>query len=358
MALMSPCARAAACLILALLGLLSCLDLAAARPAPPPALRGQSGRAAWRSFEHLQDARRGNRAAGLAEVKGYLARFGYMPPRADHDDAFDEHMEGAVKRYQSRLGLPVTGRLDSTTLRRVMSPRCGVGDGHGHGHGRSTVSVSLSESAVSRFTFFDDGEPRWTRTVLTYAISPTDTAGYLPRDAVHAAFRRAFAHWARVIPVEFVETDYYDGEANIKVGFYYGDHRDGDPFDGPGGVLAHAGGPNDGGLHLDAAELWTVDLDAEGAYAAIDLESVATHEIGHVLGLGHSSSAKAVMYPSIGAGERKVELADDDVEGVQLLYGSNPLFAHKISASPGRRNWLAGSVSLVCVVLVMLLTHI
>ncbi|KAL6609654.1 hypothetical protein ACP70R_039623 [Stipagrostis hirtigluma subsp. patula] len=352
---MSPCGRAVACLILALLGVLSCLDLAAARPAPaPPALRGQLGGAAWRSFEHLQDVRRGSRAAGLAEVKGYLARFGYMPPRADHDDAFDEHMEAAVKRYQSRLGLPVTGRLDSATLRRVMSPRCGVGDGHG----RSSVSVSLSESAVSRYTFFDDGEPRWTRTVLTYAISPTATAGYLPHDAVRAVFRRAFAHWARVIPVEFVETDDYDGEADIKVGFYYGDHGDSDPFDGPGGVLAHAGGPNDGGLHLDAAELWTVDLHAEGAYAAIDLESVATHEIGHVLGLGHSSSAKAVMYPSIGAGERKVELADDDVEGVQLLYGSNPLFGHKISASPARRNWLAGSVSLVCVVLVMLLTHV
>ncbi|KAL6610514.1 hypothetical protein ACP70R_040483 [Stipagrostis hirtigluma subsp. patula] len=279
-----------------------------------------------------------------------------MPPRADHDDAFDEHMEAGVRRYQSRLGLPVTGQLDSATLRRVMSPRCGVGDGQVHG--RSSVSVSLSESAVSQFTFFDDGEPRWTRTVLTYAISPTANAGSLPRNAVRAAFRRAFAHWARVIPVEFVEADDHDGEADIKVGFYYGDHRDGDPFDGPGGVLAHAGGPNDGGLHLDAAELWTVDLHAEGAYAAIDLESAATHEIGHVLGLGHSSSAKAVMYPSIGAGERKVELADDDVEGVQLLYGSNPLFGHKISASPARSNWLAGSVSLVCVVLAMLPTHI
>ncbi|XP_062179501.1 metalloendoproteinase 1-MMP-like [Phragmites australis] len=349
---MPPCGpHAAACLLLVLLGLLSCLQVATARPAPAAARPHPPDGAAWRSFKHLLDARRGSRVAGLAELKKHLARFGYMHPRTEHDDAFDEHMEAAVKRYQSRLSLPVTGHLDPATLGRIMSPRCGVADGHG-------VSVSLSKSAVSQFTFLD-GEPRWTRPdllVLTYYISRRATVDYLPQEDVRAAFRSAFARWARVIPVEFVETDDYYG-ADIRVGFYEGDHGDNDPFDGPQGVLAHAGGPNDGGLHLDAAEHWTVDLDADTASMAIDLESVATHEIGHVLGLEHSSLPEAVMYPYIGERERKVELTDDDVEGVQLLYGSNPRFRHVPSVSPGRSSWLAGSVSLFCVVLVMLVTH-
>ncbi|KAL6851599.1 hypothetical protein ACP4OV_020163 [Aristida adscensionis] len=351
-----------ACLLLVLLGLLSCL--AGARPAPSAggAAHQPPDGAAWHSFRHLQDARRGGRVAGLAELKWYLARYGYMQPRPDHDDAFDEHMELAVRRYQSRLSLPVTGELDSATLGRITSPRCTLGDGHGHG---ASVSVSLSEAAAGRFTFYD-GEPRWTRPApmaLTYAVSPTATVDYLPPEAVRAALRRAFAHWARVIPVVFVELDASggdgDGEADIKVGFYGVEHGDGSPFGRD--ELAHAYGPVDGRVHINKAQRWTVDVDAEKrAHRAIDLETVATHEIGHVLGLRHSSSPEAVMYPYISPGERKVELTADDIEGVQLLYGSNPRFRHEVSVSvsPGRSSWLDGSVSLVCVALALLLTHI
>jgi peptidoglycan hydrolase-like protein with peptidoglycan-binding domain len=375
LALMFPWRRAGACLLLVVvLGILSCHHVSAARPAPAAGLhrhRHTHG-AALRTSKHLRDARPGSRVAGLAELKSYLARFGYMHPGAGpHDDAFDGRTEAAVKRYQSRLSLPVTGRLDAATLGRMASPRCGIDD--------RSVSVPVPDSATSRFTFLD-GEPRWPgnpgHLVLTYSISPTAPAsvGYLPPEAVRAAFRSAFARWAEIIPVKFVETDdHYNRPADIRVSFYEGDHGDGAPFDGKRGVVAHAYGPEDGRLHFDAAEHWTVDVGSEAAGSwTMDLESVATHEIGHILGLGHSSSPEAVMYPYIDAGHRKVELSVDDIDGVQLLYGSNPLFSrheHHAPAPPRRsdpsppsasspgRSWLAGSVSFAGVVLAMLVTH-
>jgi hypothetical protein len=56
--------------------------------------------------------------------------------------------------------------------------------------------------------------------------------------------------------------------------------------------------------------------------AGIDIQGVACHEYGHALGLGHSASFQATMYPSInGNGNAARSINSDDKAGVQAVYG-------------------------------------
>jgi hypothetical protein len=64
-----------------------------------------------------------------------------------------------------------------------------------------------------------------------------------------------------------------------------------------------------------------------------DFQTVATHEIGHLIGLDHSGLANAVMYPygDSGTGGIKYALATDDVIGSAALYPNSAIV-----------NWVGG----------------
>jgi len=300
----------------------------------------------WDAFRNFTGCRQGENYNGLSNLKNYFQHFGYIPrsPQSNFSDDFDHDLQEAIKTYQKNFNLNVTGELDDMTLRQVMLPRCGVADiingTTSMNAGKDTETTSNSDSklrfhTVTHFTVFP-GQPRWPegKQELTYAFFP----GNELTETVKSVFATAFARWSEVTTLKFTETTLYSG-ADIKIGFFNGDHGDGEPFDGSLGTLAHAFSPRNGRFHLDAAEDWVVsgDVSKSSLPTAVDLESVAVHEIGHLLGLGHSSVEEAIMFPTISSRMKKVVLAEDDVRGIQYLYGTNPSFnGSTIMSSPER----------------------
>uniref|UniRef100_A0A7N5JN72 Peptidase metallopeptidase domain-containing protein n=1 Tax=Ailuropoda melanoleuca TaxID=9646 RepID=A0A7N5JN72_AILME len=196
-----------------------------------------------------------------------------------------------LSQMQEFFGLKVTGRLNSETLEVMEKPRCGVSD-------------------VARYSI-TPGRPVWKTNDLTYRI-----VNYTPDMAqadVDALILRAFNVWADVTPLTF--TRLYEGTADIQISFEAGDHGDNSPFDGPDGFLAHAFEPGKGiggDMHFDEDEHWTKGSERYNLFL------VAAHELGHSLGLSHSTDPGALMFPTYASIDpEEFSLPQDDINGIQ-----------------------------------------
>ena len=146
--------------------------------------------------------------------------------------------------------------------------------------------------------------------------SPGDVEANHLAAGTEVAMAAALKEWARYSNLEFLEAGSSADWRTLNLKLAAGEHGDGIPFDGPGGVLAHTfypvpvnGEPVAGDIHLDLAEKWT----------AADLYSVILHEVGHGLGFVHADFPGSVMYPMY---RRVSGLGAADIAAVRESYGT------------------------------------
>jgi hypothetical protein len=193
------------------------------------------------------------------------------------------------------------------------------------------LPVVISNGQDKQTFLYDDHPPSngdyqavqaWQKTSLTYFFQngTNDIAG----DSEKQAVRDAFQLWGGFTGLSFSEVS-NASQADIVILWATGSHGDDSPFDGAGRILAHAflpppiGGDFSGDVHFDDDENWTTNIVSSGQQ--VDLVTVAAHEIGHALGLGHSNVSGTLMYPYYTGSHRF--LHQDDINGIKFLYGTS-----------------------------------
>ncbi|XP_033747225.1 matrix metalloproteinase-19-like [Pecten maximus] len=245
------------------------------------------------------------------DIDGYLEKFGYLEKIADSSRGPVSHDEAsrseAIRDFQNFNGLQVTGEINEETVLKMRQPRCGVTDNPAPG---------VPQNFMGPLEFNAPGI-KWKKNSVTWNV--INPSSQLPDGIQKLAIRNAFKYWSDVSPIQFRETS---GTPDIEIKFASGNHGDGprNSFDGRGGVLAHAFFPGvdvlAGDTHFDEGERWVYHSNS-----GTELETVAAHEFGHALGLGHSSNPSALMAPYYRGYIPGQRLHNDDIRGVQSLYG-------------------------------------
>ncbi len=329
----------------------------------------------------------GDEGPEIAAAHAYLRRYGYFPNPAlaarypgwspaidsdpDDDRQFDLTLEDALAQYQANHGLPVTGELDPATQQLMQQPRCGVPDNYhrptptdrAHAHDHAAAPSDQAPVPTTDWTdaldpgAFKAGPTSLPSLELRYAFNTY--TGDIGADFQRQAVVAAMATWSASAPVAWVER----GSPDVTIAFLPLAHGDGSDFTTE---YAHANypycDPTYGSFVCDVQVVHfndqTYKWGAGNGGSIQDIETIALHELGHVLGLDHSSDPQAVMYPTAPMGAVRRKLSADDINGIRTIYptyrdirtfepnwylflNTDVLNAYGFDTHAGSRHWLS-----------------
>ncbi len=185
-----------------------------------------------------------------------------------------------------------------------------------------------------------DGEGTNSATIYFHIENTTND---MSAQEQRSAYIFALVTWASYVDIDFVEIAAPNWDQSIDFRYAVGDHCaiEGDecgdpdcPFDGAGGVLAHAGFPPGapsqcvdpmsetwaGNVHFDDDDMFEQD----DAGAGFSLMLIAAHEIGHALGLVHDtgSGGPHIMRPTINTDDGMQAPSSSDIANLRSGYAA------------------------------------
>jgi len=219
----------------------------------------------------------------------------------------------------------------------------------------SALTAAAEASAFCRATTCDPTEPGgcpankqgcetsgsplfWASNCVTVSVQ-ADAAPkqHVDYDTAKASVERAFAAWMAVTcsdlppsitvtvdgPVQCNQSEYNPDRGNANIVLFREDEW---PY--PGGQDAL--GVTFINFDPKSGEIWDVDIEVnavaeplsvEPAADDVDLDSLLTHEAGHLLGLAHTQDKAATMFPGYSPGSTSLRtLGYDDVSGLCEIY--------------------------------------
>jgi len=228
----------------------------------------------------------------VVALQKLLQKNGFYPADTSMDGKFGPKTDQAVRDYQTFTGLKVDGIAGPKTKAQMLAALC---------DGLPILMPEPQKKALSRFT---SGQ------TLRYAVGPVP--GYLQKHlkTVHAEIQAAFDQWGDAMGMQFKRAA---SQLNAQFFVRFADlaHLSADGVAKPGGQLAEA---TPQGVTLDAGERWLLqEQDApKHCPLAVYLSPIILHEVGHCLGLAHSSSPKDAMWPYSRPGVRSFKLSAAD----------------------------------------------
>lgn len=237
----------------------------------------------------------GDQGEDVEKLHDYLTKYGYFPNDDLRDRypgwvpivedrpidplVFDETTAAALRNLQARAGLLPTGVFDRPTQDLVGRPRCGVPDGM-----EPLVEFATGIQVAQVVHWWVNNNNDVTRNEAVFAAGS------------------AILSWQNESARTFTQSPF---QGTMGVTFQ--------SIDGPGNTLGATSGVN---ITVDSDDTWSTASPTPGGMH--DLQTTLLHEMGHALGMFHSSVRSATMYPFDVGTDRTLDL--DDRVAISSLY--------------------------------------
>lgn len=152
----------------------------------------------------------------------------------------------------------------------------------------------------------------------------TKSPNGLDPSAIVSAFNAGGNEWDTKVPADIYGAISAGGTANA-IRKYDGVNQHGFKKGGNYVAVTYTWSSGGNALESDAAYNTAYAWSTSGAANAMDLQNVATHELGHTFGMGHAANQAAneclTMYPYVDYGwTHQRTLGDGDILGIDAIY--------------------------------------